>query len=59
MFGKKKPVFICGQCMHKFDPATVKLSEVGPRHKDVCTECGKRTYGALSSLETVKRDKTR
>ena len=54
MFGKKKPVFICGQCMQKFDPARVKLSEVGQMHKDVCAECGKRTYGTLCNLEIGK-----
>lgn len=54
MLGKKKPVFICGQCMNKFDPATVKLSGVGPMHKDVCAECGNRTYGTLCNLETEK-----
>ena len=63
MFGKKKSegapklktVFLRGRCIHKYDPATVKLTEVGPRHKDTCSECGKRAYGALCTLETVKR----
>ena len=50
-----RKVFICGICMHKYDPATVKLSEIGPRKKDVCFDCGKKTYGALCSLEPVKR----
>lgn len=53
----RKELFLCGQCMHKYDPATVKLAEIGPRHKDVCADCKKRTYGALCSLETVKRSK--
>ena len=55
----KRQVFICGICMHKYDPATVKLAEIGPRKKDVCFDCGRKAYGALCSLEPVKRDKTR
>lgn len=51
----KKEIFLCGKCMHKYDPATVKLSEIGPRKKGVCFDCGKKTYGAICSLETVKR----
>lgn len=53
----KKKTFLCGQCIHKYDPATVKLAEIGPRHKDRCPECGRRAYGAVCSLQTVKRSK--
>lgn len=55
----KKETFLCGQCIHKYDPATVKLAEIGPRHKDRCPECGRRVYGAVCSLQTVKRSKNK
>ena len=54
----KKEVILCGRCIHKYDDVPgLKLSEAGPRMKVTCSECGKRSYGALCAIEVVKKRK--
>lgn len=53
----KEPFFICGTCIRTKYEGTpgVKLTEVGPRVKDKCSECGRRAYGARCRIEVAKK----
>lgn len=43
---------ICGPCIHKFNNSGLyKATEIGPRHKCFCEECGGRAYGARCRIE--------
>lgn len=55
----KTEAFICSLCIStKYSGCPgVNLTEVGSRHKDKCTECGKRAYGAMCRIETTKKKK--
>lgn len=57
---KEKTAFICGPCIHRKYEGTpgVKLTEIGSRVKDKCSECGKRAYGAKCRIEVIKTRKT-
>ena len=45
---------ICGPCIHKFNNSGLyKATELGPRHKCFCEECGARAYGARCRIETT------
>ena len=45
-------VELCGPCIHRYDNSlTYRVTELGPRRKCTCAECGNRAYGAFCKIE--------
>lgn len=43
---------LCGPCIHSYDNSlTYKVTELGPRKKCTCSQCGKWGYGAFCLIQ--------
>ena len=43
---------LCGRCIRKINASfAYKVTEIGPRKKCTCEECGTRAYGAVCRID--------